>query len=103
MKDHSEVIAVFSLRFFSSLATDSYLFFLIRHGECPTPENTETFIRVCEHFSEKNPTELIGMSNLFSLVFAVNLFFFLYSLLFLTVTKEFLQNSVYACIDQLFF
>uniref|UniRef100_A0A8V0X9Q7 mRNA-capping enzyme n=1 Tax=Gallus gallus TaxID=9031 RepID=A0A8V0X9Q7_CHICK len=31
------------------------------HGECPTPENTETFIRVCEHFSEKNPTELIGV------------------------------------------
>uniref|UniRef100_A0A8D0G5D8 mRNA-capping enzyme n=1 Tax=Sphenodon punctatus TaxID=8508 RepID=A0A8D0G5D8_SPHPU len=31
------------------------------HGECPTPENTETFIRICEHFSEKNPTELIGV------------------------------------------
>ncbi|XP_038032832.1 mRNA-capping enzyme isoform X2 [Anas acuta] len=31
------------------------------HGECPTPENTETFIRVCEHFSDKNPSELIGV------------------------------------------
>ncbi|XP_061479287.1 mRNA-capping enzyme isoform X4 [Rhineura floridana] len=31
------------------------------HGECPTADNTETFIRVCEHFSNKNPTELIGV------------------------------------------
>ncbi|XP_015476867.1 mRNA-capping enzyme isoform X5 [Parus major] len=31
------------------------------HGECPTPENTETFIRVCERFSDKNPSELIGV------------------------------------------
>ncbi|XP_009955633.1 PREDICTED: mRNA-capping enzyme-like, partial [Leptosomus discolor] len=31
------------------------------HGECPTPENTEAFIRVCEHFSDKNPSELIGV------------------------------------------
>ncbi|XP_048350587.1 mRNA-capping enzyme isoform X1 [Sphaerodactylus townsendi] len=31
------------------------------HGECPTVENTETFIRVCEHFSNKNPTDLIGV------------------------------------------
>ncbi|XP_044283809.1 mRNA-capping enzyme isoform X2 [Varanus komodoensis] len=31
------------------------------HGECPSAENTETFIRVCEHFSNKNPTELIGV------------------------------------------
>nr|XP_025949185.1 mRNA-capping enzyme isoform X3 [Dromaius novaehollandiae] len=31
------------------------------HGECPTPENTETFIRICEHFSDKNPSELIGV------------------------------------------
>lgn len=32
-----------------------------RHGECPTPENTETFIRICEQFRSKNPTEFIGM------------------------------------------
>ncbi|XP_074919943.1 mRNA-capping enzyme isoform X3 [Chelonoidis abingdonii] len=31
------------------------------HGECPTPENTEAFIRLCEHFSDKNPSELIGV------------------------------------------
>ncbi|XP_028578781.1 mRNA-capping enzyme isoform X2 [Podarcis muralis] len=31
------------------------------HGECPTADNTETFIRICEHFSNKNPTELIGV------------------------------------------
>ncbi|XP_042305601.1 mRNA-capping enzyme isoform X2 [Sceloporus undulatus] len=31
------------------------------HGECPTADNTEAFIRVCEHFSNKNPTELIGV------------------------------------------
>ncbi|XP_026522331.1 mRNA-capping enzyme isoform X2 [Notechis scutatus] len=31
------------------------------HGECPTPENTETFIRICEQFHSKNPTELIGV------------------------------------------
>ncbi|KAM3851288.1 mRNA-capping enzyme isoform 3-T3 [Vipera latastei] len=31
------------------------------HGECPTPENTETFIRICEQFRKKNPTELIGV------------------------------------------
>ncbi|GAA6098432.1 mRNA-capping enzyme isoform X1 [Tachysurus ichikawai] len=31
------------------------------HGECPTAETTETFIRICEHFIQKNPTELIGV------------------------------------------
>ncbi|XP_036406015.1 mRNA-capping enzyme [Megalops cyprinoides] len=31
------------------------------HGECPTPETTEMFIRLCEHFMEKTPTELIGV------------------------------------------
>ncbi|XP_071074694.1 mRNA-capping enzyme isoform X2 [Dasypus novemcinctus] len=30
------------------------------HGECPTTENTETFIRLCERFNERNPPELIG-------------------------------------------
>ncbi|KAJ8008923.1 hypothetical protein DPEC_G00083460 [Dallia pectoralis] len=31
------------------------------HGECPTTETTEMFIRLCEHFMEKTPTELIGV------------------------------------------
>uniref|UniRef100_A0A8C6WHU6 mRNA-capping enzyme n=1 Tax=Neogobius melanostomus TaxID=47308 RepID=A0A8C6WHU6_9GOBI len=31
------------------------------HGECPSPETTSMFIRLCEHFVEKNPTELIGV------------------------------------------
>ncbi|XP_006900251.1 PREDICTED: mRNA-capping enzyme-like [Elephantulus edwardii] len=31
------------------------------HGECPTAENTETFIRLCERFNERNPPELIGV------------------------------------------
>ncbi|XP_030637987.1 mRNA-capping enzyme isoform X3 [Chanos chanos] len=31
------------------------------HGECPTVETTEMFIRLCEHFIEKSPTELIGV------------------------------------------
>lgn len=31
------------------------------HGECPTAETTEMFIRLCEHFIEKTPTELIGV------------------------------------------
>ncbi|XP_078504413.1 mRNA-capping enzyme isoform X2 [Lissotriton helveticus] len=31
------------------------------HGECPTPENTDTFIRLCEKFMEKNTEELIGV------------------------------------------
>ena len=31
-----------------------------RHGECPTAETTEMFIKLCEHFMEKTPTELIG-------------------------------------------
>lgn len=31
------------------------------HGECPTAESTEMFIRLCEHFIEKTPTELIGV------------------------------------------
>uniref|UniRef100_A0A8C9TD69 mRNA-capping enzyme n=1 Tax=Scleropages formosus TaxID=113540 RepID=A0A8C9TD69_SCLFO len=30
------------------------------HGECPSAETTEMFIRLCEHFMEKTPTELIG-------------------------------------------
>uniref|UniRef100_A0A8D2ZIR1 mRNA-capping enzyme n=1 Tax=Scophthalmus maximus TaxID=52904 RepID=A0A8D2ZIR1_SCOMX len=31
------------------------------HGECPSKEMTAKFIRLCEHFIEKNPTELIGV------------------------------------------
>ncbi|XP_004550538.1 mRNA-capping enzyme [Maylandia zebra] len=31
------------------------------HGECPSEETTEMFIRLCEHFNEKNPTDLIGV------------------------------------------
>uniref|UniRef100_UPI0037E8D94D mRNA-capping enzyme n=1 Tax=Semicossyphus pulcher TaxID=241346 RepID=UPI0037E8D94D len=31
------------------------------HGECPSKETTTMFIRLCEHFIEKNPTELIGV------------------------------------------
>ncbi|XP_039603937.1 mRNA-capping enzyme [Polypterus senegalus] len=31
------------------------------HGECPTTEHTQMFIRLCENFMEKNPTELIGV------------------------------------------
>ncbi|KAG7239712.1 hypothetical protein INR49_028648 [Caranx melampygus] len=30
------------------------------HGECPSKETTTMFIALCEHFMEKNPTELIG-------------------------------------------
>lgn len=39
-------------------------FHIARHGECPTTENTETFIRLCERFNERNPPELIGMFDL---------------------------------------
>lgn len=31
------------------------------HGECPAAETTGMFIRLCEHFMQKNPTELIGV------------------------------------------
>ncbi|XP_058248641.1 mRNA-capping enzyme isoform X2 [Hemibagrus wyckioides] len=31
------------------------------HGECPAVETTEMFIRICENFIQKNPTELIGV------------------------------------------
>ncbi|KAM4772229.1 mRNA-capping enzyme [Rhinophrynus dorsalis] len=31
------------------------------HGECPSLENTDTFIRLCERFVDKNPDELIGV------------------------------------------
>lgn len=31
------------------------------HGECPSAEVTAMFIRLCEHFLERNPTELIGV------------------------------------------
>ncbi|KAM9840634.1 mRNA-capping enzyme isoform 2-T2 [Aulostomus maculatus] len=31
------------------------------HGECPSEETTAMFIRLCEHFIEKTPTELIGV------------------------------------------
>ncbi|XP_053316627.1 mRNA-capping enzyme [Spea bombifrons] len=31
------------------------------HGECPSLENTETFIRLCERFIDRNPDELIGV------------------------------------------
>ncbi|PKU33164.1 hypothetical protein llap_16533 [Limosa lapponica baueri] len=44
------------------------------HGECPTPENTETFIRVCEHFSDKNPSELIGVSSYIHLTSILNFY-----------------------------
>ncbi|XP_068199269.1 mRNA-capping enzyme [Antennarius striatus] len=31
------------------------------HAECPTKETTAMFIRICENFMQKNPTELIGV------------------------------------------
>ncbi|KAJ8270805.1 hypothetical protein GJAV_G00119480 [Gymnothorax javanicus] len=31
------------------------------HGECPTTETTQMFIRLCENFTERTPTELIGV------------------------------------------
>ncbi|XP_057678351.1 mRNA-capping enzyme isoform X2 [Corythoichthys intestinalis] len=31
------------------------------HGECPSKETTAMFIRLCEHFMEKNSSELIGI------------------------------------------
>uniref|UniRef100_A0A6I8RUA9 mRNA-capping enzyme n=1 Tax=Xenopus tropicalis TaxID=8364 RepID=A0A6I8RUA9_XENTR len=31
------------------------------HGECPSQENTDTFLRLCERFIDRNPTELIGV------------------------------------------
>ncbi|XP_043922911.1 mRNA-capping enzyme [Protopterus annectens] len=31
------------------------------HGECPSPEHTRMFIRLCENFIDKNPSELIGV------------------------------------------
>ncbi|XP_064846702.1 mRNA-capping enzyme [Oncorhynchus masou masou] len=31
------------------------------HGECPSAETTAMFIRLCENFMEKTPTELIGV------------------------------------------
>ncbi|XP_044024265.1 mRNA-capping enzyme isoform X3 [Siniperca chuatsi] len=31
------------------------------HGECPSKDTTAMFIRLCENFIEKNPTELIGV------------------------------------------
>ncbi|KAM8954080.1 mRNA-capping enzyme [Pelodytes ibericus] len=31
------------------------------HGECPSPENTETFIRLCERFLDRNSDELVGV------------------------------------------
>ncbi|KTF85587.1 hypothetical protein cypCar_00030733 [Cyprinus carpio] len=33
------------------------------HAECPAAETTEMFIRLCEHFIEKTPTELIGKTS----------------------------------------
>lgn len=33
------------------------------HAECPAAETTEMFIRLCEHFIEKTPTELIGKNS----------------------------------------
>lgn len=31
-----------------------------RHGECPSKETMDTFLRICDSFIQKNPTELIG-------------------------------------------
>uniref|UniRef100_A0A3P8V1D6 mRNA-capping enzyme n=1 Tax=Cynoglossus semilaevis TaxID=244447 RepID=A0A3P8V1D6_CYNSE len=31
------------------------------HKECPSKDTTASFIRLCEHFMAKNPTELIGV------------------------------------------
>lgn len=38
--------------------------FCFSHGECPAKETTAMFIRLCEHFIEKNPTELIGKETI---------------------------------------
>lgn len=45
----------------------------LSHGECPTSETTQMFIRLCEHFIEKTPTELIGeITLLLCLLFVVS-------------------------------
>ncbi|KAG9469736.1 hypothetical protein GDO78_019781 [Eleutherodactylus coqui] len=33
------------------------------HGECPSQENTETFIRLCERFMDRSPEELIVLGR----------------------------------------
>lgn len=53
------------------------------HGECPSADTTAMFIRLCEHFIERNPTELIGES-LF-LVFQLCLYLCLSTFLVLMV------------------
>lgn len=45
---------------FSSNFLRTVLSVCCSHGECPSKETTSMFIRLCEHFIEKNPTELIG-------------------------------------------
>lgn len=40
------------------------------HGECPSADTTAMFIRLCEHFIERNPTELIGESLFLVLQFS---------------------------------
>ena len=36
-------------------------FFLGRHGETPTEENTQLFLSIVENFIRQNPTLLIGI------------------------------------------
>lgn len=50
--------------FFYRLYAVKHFSFQCSHGECPTVETTETFIRICENFVQKNPTELIGKFSL---------------------------------------
>lgn len=32
------------------------------HGECPSKDTAAKFIKLCENFIERNPTDLIGKS-----------------------------------------
>lgn len=47
------------------MCSNSSVILCFSHGECPSAETTARFIRLCENFIERNPTELIGKALMF--------------------------------------
>ena len=55
---------IVSCSLFSGSVLKRVSFCFFSHGECPSKETTSLFIRLCEDFVEKNPTELIGKKSI---------------------------------------
>ena len=54
-------LVLYSNFFYNCNGNFSFDLLFSRHGQAPTIDQTEMFIRICNGFLEKNPGKIIGM------------------------------------------